>query len=74
MSLNFINYYSYFPAIKKKITIGRYSLTDINVNDKLLSKIHTTIIFDEDQGWILNDGNDSSASTNGTWYYITLYI
>jgi pSer/pThr/pTyr-binding forkhead associated (FHA) protein len=58
---------SYFPTYKRKITIGRYSLTDIHVNDKLLSKIHTTITYDENEGWILSDGNDENPSTNGTW-------
>jgi len=59
--------YSYFPPNKKKITIGRYSLTDIRINDKLLSKIQTSILFDENEGWILKDGNDENPSTNGTW-------
>lgn len=56
--------------MKRNITLGRYSLADIQLNDKLLSKIHCVINFSEKEGWTLTDGHDDKPSTNGTWLYL----
>jgi hypothetical protein len=62
--------FSYFPPMNRNIIIGRYSLADIHLNDKLLSKIHCVINYSEKEGWTLIDGHDGKPSTNGTWLYI----
>lgn len=57
--------------MSRNITIGRYSLADIQINDKLLSKIHCVINFSEKDGWTLLDGQSTNKpSTNGTWLYL----
>ena len=55
---------------KRNISIGRYELADIQLNDKLLSQIHRMINYKEDEGWKLIDGQQNKPSTNGTWIYI----
>ena len=60
----------YFMPQKRNISIGRYELADIQLNDKLLSQIHCMINYKEDEGWILIDGQKNKPSTNGTWIYI----
>ncbi len=60
----------YFMPQKRNISIGRYELADIQLNDKLLSHIHCMINYKEDEGWILIDGQENKPSTNGTWIYI----
>jgi hypothetical protein len=56
--------------MNRNINIGRYSLADIQINDKLLSKIHCVINYSEKDGWSLIDGHDNKPSTNGTWLYL----
>ena len=56
--------------MNRNINIGRYSLADVQLNDKLLSKIHCVINYNEDLGWVIQDGNLDKNSTNGTWLYI----
>ena len=60
----------YFMPQKRNITIGRYELADIQLNDKLLSQIHCMINYTENDGWKLIDGQQNKPSTNGTWIYI----
>ena len=60
----------YFMPQKRNITIGRYELADIQLNDKLLSQIHCMINYSENEGWKLIDGQQYKPSTNGTWIYI----
>ena len=60
----------YFMPQKRNISIGRYELADIQLNDKLLSQIHCMINYKEDEGWKLIDGQQNKPSTNGTWIYI----
>jgi len=59
----------FFPPLKK-INIGRSSNAEICIEDKLLSKIHCNINFDNQTGWTLKDGSDNGLSTNGTWLYL----
>ena len=58
---------SYFTTEKKQIIIGRTSLCDIQVQDKLLSKIHCSINYINNCGWTITDGYNNSPSTNGSW-------
>jgi len=60
----------YFPVEKKQIAIGRQSQCDIVIQDKLLSKIHSFVSYSDKSGWMLTDGVENNASTNGTWLYI----
>jgi hypothetical protein len=56
--------------MNRNIVIGRYSLADIQLNDKLLSKIHCVVNYSEKEGWTLLDGHEDKPSTNGTWLYL----
>ena len=43
-------------------------MCDLEIMDKLLSKYHCSIIYDNKDGWTLYDGTDFiHPSTNGTW-------
>ena len=64
------NYY-YFPPSDSILSIGRFNLSDIQIEDNLLSKIHCTIHYDfTKNAWILIDGNNGKSSTNGTWLFL----
>lgn len=63
----FLFVFSYFDTKKEFITIGRNSKSDVNINDKLLSKIHCNIMFSDKEGWVMRDGDNTNYSTNGTW-------
>ena len=62
---------------EKKIHIGRKNHgNEIELNDKLSSKINSVIQYINEKGWILKDGNEAilksgeikrNNSTNGTW-------
>jgi len=54
---------------KQELVIGRSPNCDIRIDDQLISKMQSTIKF-EDGNWILEDGHDGKESTNGTWYYL----
>ena len=60
------------PQQFKKIYIGRDISCNIIVDDTLLSRIHCTIEYKEDE-WFIMDGRDNDGfcedkpSTNGTW-------
>jgi|LauGreDrversion4_2_1035121.scaffolds.fasta_scaffold424219_2 hypothetical protein len=56
--------------MQRNINIGRYTLAEIQINDKLLSKIHCVVNYNEELGWILQDGHENKLSTNGTWLYL----
>ena len=71
------NTFFYNPSQIKKIFIGRDMLCNIIVDDTLLSRIHCTIEYDEQKGWIIYDGKkddsdfeNNKPSTNGTWLYL----
>ena len=66
---------SFNPNTKSKICIGRDPECDIVIDDSLLSRVHCTIIYKENIGWVLRDGryideDESKSSTNGTWLYL----
>ena len=74
-------YYYKYQGMEKEIVIGRTPDCDIRINDKLLSKNQASISFTEQQTvvngvvdssfcWVLSDGFNGKASTNGTWLYL----
>lgn len=68
-----------FLPTKSKIKIGRASNCEIVIDDILLSRIHCTIEYKNNIGWIIRDGynnkenleesSDTKSSTNGTWLF-----
>jgi len=64
------------PKQFKRIYIGRDISCDIIIDDSLLSRIHCTIEYDDEDGWIIYDGkidddeSKNKLSTNGTWLYL----
>ena len=68
-----------FLPTKSKIKIGRAFNCEIVIDDILLSRIHCTIEYKNNIGWIIRDGynnkdnvedsTDNKGSTNGTWIY-----
>lgn len=54
---------------QQELVIGRSPNCDIRIDDQLISKMQSTIKY-EDGNWILEDGRDGKESTNGTWYYL----
>ena len=57
---------SVFNIEKKNVNIGRISSCEIQITDGMMSKHQAQISLSE-KGWILNDGYNGKASTNGTW-------
>ena len=61
------------PQQFKKIYIGRDISCNIIVDDTLLSRIHCTIEYKDEDGWFIMDGRandgfcEDKPSTNGTW-------
>ena len=68
--------YFFNPQQIKRIYVGRDISCNIIVNDTLLSRVHCTIEYKDEQGWFISDGkiDDESSqnrpSTNGTWLYL----
>ena len=68
--------YFFNPKQFKRIYIGRDISCNIIIDDSLLSRVHCTIDYTEDEGWIIYDGkidddiNNNKASTNGTWLFL----
>ena len=68
--------YFFNPQQIKRIYVGRDISCNIIVDDTLLSRIHCTIEYNNDEGWFIYDGkidDDPSLnrpSTNGTWLYL----
>ena len=68
-----------FLPTKSKIKIGRGLNCEIVIDDILLSRVHCTIEYKNNIGWIIRDGYknkenieesmDIRSSTNGTWLY-----
>lgn len=49
--------------------IGRSPNCDIRIDDQLISKMQSTVKYEDGQ-WILEDGHGGKESTNGTWYFM----
>jgi len=65
----------FFPYNINSITMGRNKTCNLQILDKLLSKCHCTIKFNESEGfWVLYDGTINNPSTNGSWLYANEYI
>mmetsp|Transcript_1101 Transcript_1101/g.2026 ORF Transcript_1101/g.2026 Transcript_1101/m.2026 type:complete len:289 (-) Transcript_1101:94-960(-) len=54
---------------QQELVIGRSPNCDIRIDDQLISKMQSTIKY-EDGNWVLEDGHGGKESTNGTWYYL----
>ena len=56
--------------------MGRDVSCNIIIDDSLLSRIHCTIEYEEENGWVIYDGRidedeyKNKPSTNGTWLYL----
>ena len=56
--------------IKKDYIIGRGEKDDVVLQDKMLSRVHCMIHYDDEKGWFIRDGNENGkGSTNGTWVF-----
>ena len=68
--------YFFNPKQFKRIYIGRDISCNIIVDDSLLSRVHCTIDYSEEEGWVIYDGridedeNKNKPSTNGTWLFL----
>lgn len=63
--------FAFNASSKNEITIGRDFGCEISIEDKMLSRIHCVINFDNiKKVWTLFDGmGNKRPSTNGTWMY-----
>ena len=68
--------YFFNPNQFKRIYIGRDISCNIIIDDSLLSRVHCTIDYSEEEGWIIYDGkidddeSNNKPSTNGTWLFL----
>ena len=68
--------YFFNPQQFKRIYVGRDISCNIIVDDTLLSRVHCTIEYKNDEGWSITDGkiddeeSQNRPSTNGTWLYL----
>ena len=64
-----------FPQSKEVIKFGRDSDSlDICLKREEVSNLHFTIRFDKSKcAWMINDGNGTKLSSNGTWILIQEY-
>ena len=68
--------YFFNPKQFKRIYVGRDISCNIIVDDSLLSRVHCTIDYSEEEGWVIYDGridedeNKNKPSTNGTWLFL----
>lgn len=62
-------YFNAAEFVEQKITIGRMHDCDVQIQDNLLSKKQTSLVFSITDGWLLVDGDIETRrpSTNGTW-------
>ena len=64
------------PKQFKRVYIGRDISCNIIVDDSLLSRVHCTIEYNDEEGWVIYDGkigddeSKNKQSTNGTWLYL----
>ena len=55
----------------KNITIGRSKKCDLSIDDMMMSKIQSSILYNSKENtFYLCDGNSEKESMNGTWVYI----
>ena len=58
---------SFNPNTKGKICIGRDPECDIVIDDSLLSRVHCTIIYKDNVGWVLRDGRYVDEEKGGLY-------
>jgi pSer/pThr/pTyr-binding forkhead associated (FHA) protein len=62
-----------FSTKDSPIFIGRHKSCHISLDDKTLSRVHSTIEFNKlTDSWWIRDGLDKKCSTNGTWYWFLI--
>ena len=68
--------YFFNPNQIKRIYIGRDISCNVIIDDSLLSRVHCTIDYEEENGWVISDGKidedgkKNKSSTNGTWLFL----
>ena len=68
--------YFFNPQQFKRIYIGRDISCNVIIDDNLLSRVHCTIEYNDEKGWVIFDGkidddiSQNRPSTNGTWIYL----
>ena len=68
--------YFFNPKQFNRIYIGRDISCNIIVDDSLLSRVHCTIDYSDEEGWVIYDGKidddetKNKPSTNGTWLFL----
>ena len=68
--------YFFNPKQFNRIYIGRDISCNIIVDDSLLSRVHCTIDYTDEEGWVIYDGKidddetKNKPSTNGTWLFL----
>ena len=70
--------YYFSPSREKIIRIGRKKYqNEIGLDDNLVSKVDSNIQYNDYEGWVIRDGNETrnekgniqkAPSTNGTWF------
>ena len=66
------NFYSTFVFNNKNTIykLGRNDKCDIIIHDKMLSRIHCIVYYDNNYNiWMIKDGGEKGMSTNGTWIF-----
>ena len=67
--------YFFNPKQFNRIYIGRDISCNIIIDDSLLSRVHCTIDYTDEEGWVIYDGKidddetKNKPSTNGTWLF-----
>jgi pSer/pThr/pTyr-binding forkhead associated (FHA) protein len=76
LCINFLKVFRNFQPTKSTIKVGRSSECEVAIDDNMLSRVHCTIEYRNNVGWIIRDGTvlknrdgsyDNKPSTNGTW-------
>ena len=61
--------FSYTP-MDKPVLVGRMTDCHIKFDDNSLSRYQCSLLFVEDKGWFVMDGDGKKCSTNGTWLFV----
>lgn len=59
-----------FQPSNETILIGRMTDCKIKFEDTNMSRYQCCIVFNQEKGWVLNDGNREKGSLNGTWIFV----
>lgn len=66
-------YFSTEDAPDNRVRVGRHPMCEVPIEDGLISKVQLTVRYEQDNGWVLVDGDldHQRGSTNGTWVYLS---